>query len=263
MSDEDAVRLDVFRDRALRTMARIAQENETPEGKARIARFKEQDRAREAADFARRMDSRGIPALRELRAVATIEDPPRTRAMRVVRWALTWRGSETGLGGRKPLVLVLSGSPGCGKSCAGAWAVAHSYRSLFVPASRVASTPDNGFSDNVTRWEEWRSIDLLVLDELGDELARGDVTERITTLLSDRYNDGRATIVTTNIACDAFIERYLNDRLVSRLLNAQAKGASTPREARERGGCPWWMDLPAVDYRVEAARLALEAKESE
>ena len=177
-----------------------------------------QERTRSRAFEAR------IPEDEDLRAVALDPFPPPTPALTAVRSALTWRA-----GRRCGCVVIVGGARGLGKSAALAWAMLHAEGcGLYVQAPAVGATPRNGFSTNEERWQAWLDAPLLGLDDAGTEAGE---PEAVASLLWQRYDRGRRTLVTTNLARAAFVERYfrgeIGPRLADRLVNAQG-GAADP-----------------------------------
>ena len=64
-----------------------------------------------------------------------------------------------------------------------------------------------------------REPDLLVIDDLGTEPILNNVTlDYLTSLLDDRNNEQRTTVITTNLSPAQILERY-GDRIQSRMIN--------------------------------------------
>ncbi len=59
--------------------------------------------------------------------------------------------------------------------------------------------------------------DLLILDDLGSEFESSFNTSVIYNIINTRFNEGRPTIVSTNLSTKKLAERY-DDRIVSRLI---------------------------------------------
>ncbi len=74
-------------------------------------------------------------------------------------------------------------------------------RSTFGPSSEV------GYDE---RFEQVRSVGLLVLDDLGTESATGWAREKLYQLLNHRYNQELPTIITSNRAPDSLDPRVLS-----------------------------------------------------
>lgn len=199
----------------------------------------------------------GVPEDEDLRAVALDDAAPETPALVAVRKALAWRGTS-----RRGLVCVVGGERGTGKSAALAHAVIRCEASaLFVAATTVGATPRNGYSENAHAWERWLSVSVLALDDVGTE---GGDPEALAALLWQRYDAGRATLVSTNLHREAFVERYLGGeigkRVADRLINAQGKALVGPDGKRigpGPGGLGWFTAVPGGSLRRVEARVAL------
>lgn len=121
--------------------------------------------------------------------------------------------------------LIFSGKPGTGKSFAAACIASELEKRgknvLFLSALKLNEI---FFTYHVTNGSDQRAIfevlttcDLLVIDDLGTEPVKSNVTiEYLTAFLSERLNNGKAFIITTNLSNDDFKERY-QERLLSRL----------------------------------------------
>jgi len=159
---------------------------------------------------------RGVPAERGVLDFAADASPPATAAMLAVRSALAWRAAR---GLHQPLVLVVLGPVGTGKSCALGWAVAHHDRN-----ARHISAPDALALVDHSAMREARErlvrVDLLALDEAGTEEKPATVLD----LVLDRYNAGKVTLFAGNVTREQFAERYTDVRLRSRLARQQADG---------------------------------------
>ena len=198
----------------------------------------------------------GVPEDEDLRTVALDDAAPETPAIVAVRKALAWRGAA-----RRGLVCVVGGERGTGKSAALAHAVIRCESSaLFVAATTVGATPRNGYSENTHAWERWLSVSVLALDDVGTE---GGDPEAMAALLWQRYDAGRATLVSTNLHREAFADRYLageiGRRVADRLINAQGRAIVGPDGKRQPGpgGFGWFTAVPAGSLRRIEARVAL------
>lgn len=61
------------------------------------------------------------------------------------------------------------------------------------------------------------TCDLLIIDDLGTEPIKNNVTvEYLTAFLSERLNNEKAFIITTNLSSEDLLKRY-SERLTSRL----------------------------------------------
>jgi DNA replication protein DnaC len=198
----------------------------------------------------------GVPEDEDLRAVALDDAAPETPAMRAVREALAWRGTQ-----RRGCVLVVGGERGAGKSAALAHALVRCESSaLFVPAVTIGATPRNGYSENAHAWDRWLSVSVLAVDDVGTE---GGDPEALAALLWQRYDAGRATLASTNLARSEFVERYLTGqigaRVADRLIHAQGRAIVGPdgRRVIGPGGQAWFVAVPGGSLRRVEARLAL------
>lgn len=146
-----------------------------------------------------------IPA-RYLEDLAAVRETP----------ALTRVRAWIGEGARAASVLVLAGAPGSGKTVAAAWALGELSGTFFAARSLVLSDAERGEA-----YRALTSCDLLVLDDLGSEYAdrHGWSRSVIDAVIESRHADLRRTIVTTNLAGDAFARRY-GQRVADRVRGA-------------------------------------------
>jgi DNA replication protein DnaC len=118
--------------------------------------------------------------------------------------------------------LMLTGSFGCGKTHLAAAIANYVAQSqitfpLFTVVPdlldylRAAFAPDQGLSYG-NRFNEIRDASLLVLDDLGTENSTPWATEKLFQIINYRYNQRRATIITTNRDLDR-----LDPRIASRI----------------------------------------------
>lgn len=133
-------------------------------------------------------------------------------------------------------VLVLSGGPGCGKTVgACSWLrlalldhklwdtsfMAPAFRTScrFVTAARLSrwSRYDNSAMAELLR------AGRLVIDDLGSEFmdASGSYLTTLTEVITDRYDNLRPTLLTTNLDGPAFRARY-GDRIADRVSEGQS-----------------------------------------
>jgi DNA replication protein DnaC len=232
---------------AKKILAALRTFRESEAGRVAAADYERSAERRRVDALLKACDMRNVPKEPGLREA--IVNPARTQALKAVRGSLGWRDAKPiWRGARQPVVAVLAGRPGDGKSTALAWAVAHHERSAaFVLARVIGSTPRSGFS-NIAQLERWASVDLLAIDELGHEDAAE--AERIAALLSERYDHGHATLCATNLDLDTFLTRYVNARLESRIHRGQFRGGAP-------GSWPYFHIMPDIDLRDPAniARL--------
>ena len=221
-----------------------------PEHQAAVARELERNRLAAARTLRSLARERDLPDDEDLRAVAFDDDAVETPALAAFRAALAWRG-----GRRRGCVRVVGGPPGVGKTAA----LAHTTlrfegAALFVPAAEIGATPRNGWSEHAAKWSRWLAMPLLAVDDLGTEA--GD-PEHIAALLTQRYDGGRVTLVTTNLTAGALAARYFTaqhrERLADRLSRAQG-------HAGEPSGLPWYVTTTGESLRSPAARRELAAR---
>lgn len=159
------------------------------------------------------------------------EDAPRTFANFTRRRgaenarAAAW---EYAIGKAGYHLLVLLGQAGTGKShlleavarerLARGAAVKYEHVPHLLDVFRDAYKQDAqmGFLDV---FERYQAADLLVLDDLGAETVTPWVAEKLTTLVDERYRNGRDLAVATNLVRDDVVTTY-HERLASRLWDA-------------------------------------------
>lgn len=193
------------------------------------------------------MNERGIPNHHDLRALCALPtlwaQAANVPAMRAIAEAEGWMHAR---GDQSPFVLVLSGAPGCGKSCALARWIARSDESaVFVRSTTIASTPRNDWSENREQWDRWSKTKRLAIDEFGLEESRS-IGTRLNALLCERHDNGNATIIATNLDEQAVVDALFDARLASRVLGEQGRGGLG-------GGLPFFVSLPVADLRLPEA----------
>ncbi len=143
--------------------------------------------------------------------------------------------------------LILRGSVGTGKThlaYAIAGAVMGRGRSVYAH-----TTPDlldklrQGYNDgSYDNWlESLKSVDLLVLDDLGTERATEWAAQALFQIVNHRYSKRLPLVVTTNLSVED--ARRMDARLVSRLLEG----------ANQEGGWTRVLTMPCADFRRKAA----------
>lgn len=124
---------------------------------------------------------------------------------------------------RKQHVLVISGAPGSGKTCAAAYwltlrGAKHPHvatrEPLFMTAAKIART--SSFDD--TKLERIELAEKLVIDDLGVEYAddKGALASKLDMIIDARYEHLLPTVITTNLDAQRFKSR-VGARIVSRL----------------------------------------------
>lgn len=118
-------------------------------------------------------------------------------------------------------VLVLSGGTGCGKTVAAAYALAEQRAGVWRTAPQLCRTFSASFGDQVDDQELCLTASMLVVDDVGAELAqqRERMAATLVELLEHRKRSARfmRTVVTTNLNRSAFDGQYGSERLRSRM----------------------------------------------
>ena len=122
--------------------------------------------------------------------------------------------------------LVMQGKTGLGKTHLSlsiakevldkGWGVVYvSANNLFAKAEkeRFQNGSEQGYVDSVI------ACDLLILDDLGTEFKTQFTVSVLYNIINTRQNEGRPTIVSTNLSPEELYEEY-SDRIISRLLGA-------------------------------------------
>ena len=115
-----------------------------------------------------------------------------------------------------PFLLLFTGNTGLGKTFLSAciadvvtdkgYSVAYeSAPQLFNKLEKDRFDPNETSRADAARFA---SCDLLIIDDLGTELASGFVTAALYGLLNDRLLAGKSTIISTNLNADEMAERY-------------------------------------------------------
>jgi hypothetical protein len=171
------------------------------------------------ANLHRRAGPAGLPGAGDLRRVALGDDVRETPALAALADALVKREAAKTEWGPAPLLLVLGGPPGTGKSCAMARCVVrHRKPARYVAATEVSATRRDWSTADT--WREWLSgADLLALDDLGEETGDPAV---LRALMTERWNHGLATVASSNLSRADFAARYFDARLTDRAVREQA-----------------------------------------
>ena len=149
------------------------------------------------------------PIERAIIAGARLE--PRPSLLAVQRW-LADRDAHP--------ILVLSGGTGAGKSVAAAWALANgpSYCRWRSGAQALRAFAAN-FGPGAEDQDAMRACRLLVLDEVGVHLDAARTLAMLLDLFDSRKGSAARTrtVVTTNMLQSAFLQRFADQRLHSRM----------------------------------------------
>lgn len=189
---------------------------------------------------------------------ASIATPP---ALAAFATALEWWGVN-GSG----VVCVVSGGVGLAKTTSLCRClvdtVDQGIGALFVEARTLSMTPLDGkttrnegarWIDYRETWEEWERVRVLGIDDCGTE--RGiDWFD----LIEERFNDGHATLITTNLDAEQFATRYRMRerlRLLDRVINGQGHGGKPT-------GLPWFTRVEGTSLRNPKARDAFIASQA-
>lgn len=154
---------------------------------------------------------RGVPGHYAVRE-AIRSGPRDTHAIRAVRATMAgfmkFRGDKN-MVGSVPAMLMLSGPPRTGKTVALSYAIASvDATALYVSTYQMADVqrPSRHYDDHP--WTRWREVDVLAIDELhADE----SVIPRVKSLLYERWDNGKCTLLGGNVTVPLFLERYLCD----------------------------------------------------
>ena len=195
-------------------LARFEQVIFDPERMAENERLAKEHQESEARSRRRqRLEAVGIELERNLhRQVVYDRDLKPTRSLSAVRGWLPRRDYP---------MLVLNGNRGCGKSGAAAYAIANWDQSAhWISAADVIRVFSGHFGDALKRQETMKRARLLVLDDVGTEGDASRMCSALVELLDERKQ--RKTIVTTNLNKEAWLIRYADDRLHSRLKESAA-----------------------------------------
>jgi DNA replication protein DnaC len=145
-------------------------------------------------------------------------------------------------------ILILAGDVGRGKSCAAAYAALHARspdnklsvivdgapQQVVIPGSLVkvlwvhakADLAQHLFDQQL--WDRLAKIDVLIVDDAGDENRDERVQASITSLLAMRCDWDRKTIVTHNLDPATFAARYGGARLIDRMVGDAWVGSAGP-----------------------------------
>lgn len=128
--------------------------------------------------------------------------------------------------------LVLSGSPGCGKTVAATWWAAQQESApAFLRATTFAASSRYDREER-SAWFEARA---LVLDDLGTEFldAKGSFLVDLDELLDVFYGDRKPLLITTNCTHEVFRDRY-GSRVMDRLRECATWFSASGTSMRKR-----------------------------
>lgn len=139
--------------------------------------------------------------------------------------------------------IIMTGAVGTGKThlavAIAQSALARGKSVCFTSVQKLIRSITDTYSRDAEQREKdvfsaYRAVYLLILDEAG--LQRGTENERniITEVISDRYNDQKPTIITSNLPLER-LKDYLTERAVDRLLHGGVLLEMTWDSYRRRG----------------------------
>jgi DNA replication protein DnaC len=144
-----------------------------------------------------------------------------------------WKGD-----GDEPSIVFLCGATGCGKTHLAAatihrWIEAKRAGALFVLTGELLASLRRGFSDGTAagNLDQAKFAKLLVLDDIGSEMATDWVRETIYMLINYRMNWLKPTIITSNLLPSEISKTY-HARLASRLAGGLAIDMSPLQDHR-------------------------------
>jgi hypothetical protein len=133
-----------------------------------------------------------------------------------------------------PLLTVLSGGTGSGKSVAAAWAAVRSGPYFaYLSLSRIEE------QDQDDEWKRWLRMPLLIVDDCDQAIGSRapGVHDKIRALIEARTSLGRPTLCTAyGLTADQFTALYLSSETVVRLRDTS-----------------WWHELPETSLRSTEA----------
>ncbi len=127
--------------------------------------------------------------------------------------------------------LLFMGSTGSGKThlctAIASTVIRRGYGVLYDTAQGIISAFEtdrfkNGYSDAPAMSDKYMDCDLLIMDDLGTEFQTAFALSCLYNLINTRQNQGKATIVSTNLAPAALAQRY-DDRIYSRIIGSDYK----------------------------------------
>lgn len=125
--------------------------------------------------------------------------------------------------------IVLCGASGTGKTylakCLAKELLQKNYTTLFLSAFELGNMfleEHTSQLDEKTHLRDLAEIDVLIIDDLGTEPIRRNVTkEYLLLLLNERLSNNKSTIITTNLMPMDILDRY-EERIFSRMLNKRS-----------------------------------------
>lgn len=129
---------------------------------------------------------------------------------------------------KKGLGIYIYGNPGCGKThlaaCIANQLMNQGYQVILASVGsliqRIKSTFDNSSSSETTEEEIFqgiRTVDLLIIDDIGSENITEFVQEKMFEIINARYITKKPTIFTSNLTFDELLKKISN-RTVDRII---------------------------------------------
>lgn len=88
--------------------------------------------------------------------------------------------------------------------------IGHNGTAFFIRANEITSAvvEKKAFDENETVEERMRSVDLLVIDDLGQEHSKEFGRDLVESFVRNRYDNKRSLIVTSNVTREELIKKY-------------------------------------------------------
>lgn len=195
----------------------------TPEGIKARQEFEAKQEKKRRAELDEMCAIRGVPADIRTRPLALAPwESHNTLAAIAVYEAASWRDLRSSKKHRVGTTRFLIGSPGIGKTVAFAHAVAHHK----LPAQFVLANDlePKALQRNEELERRVQNVDLLAIDELGAERA----SDEIILLVQRRHDNGKFTLLASNLGARDVMDRYLGSahgqRLSDRLKRQFSEG---------------------------------------
>ena len=206
---------------AIHRAAVEAWERENPDGAARWLELRMEAQAEESKLYSERYGPEAFA--RERMRVAGFSEALTARAMRELRDSACFTATRDWLRDGLTWSLLMTGTPGCGKSQAATWAafqlLSRGFGVRCARCPRLSESPLYGMEAEEERWR-CTQAGVLVLDDLGEGEQRGERRSAwrawVDDVLTQRHAANRRTITTTNRSPDE-LGAWLGARLVDRL----------------------------------------------
>lgn len=136
--------------------------------------------------------------------------------------------------------LFLFGDVGTGKShlafCIYSEAKKKNFSAVFNTVTNIMNRLDKTFTNKEAEFdllELLKVADLLVFDDLGVEVENQRSKERLHEIIAGRYNNRKATVITTNLKTQSEIVQWLGARIFDRLLETSTFVKFTGKSYRQ------------------------------